>query len=118
MHPLPNYDRALIEDSKLVDYALNPQSERGQHKARVFARALGFALSNWQQCKQAILAALPEQPATLTGETVFGKKYEVVLPITGPNGRTVDVITIWQFDRLADGVQYADVPPPVTLYVP
>jgi hypothetical protein len=33
MNPLPNWERALIEDSKLVEYALNPQSERGQHKA-------------------------------------------------------------------------------------
>ena len=29
MHPLPNYARAVIEDSKLVRYALNPENERG-----------------------------------------------------------------------------------------
>ncbi len=34
MNPLPNKERAMIEDSKLVSYALNPQSERGRHKAR------------------------------------------------------------------------------------
>jgi hypothetical protein len=43
---LPNYASAVIEDSKLVSYALNPHSERGQHKARVFEHALGFNLSN------------------------------------------------------------------------
>jgi hypothetical protein len=32
----------VIEDSKLVSYALNPQSERGQHKAQVFESALGL----------------------------------------------------------------------------
>jgi hypothetical protein len=118
MIPLPNCEQAVIEDSKLVRYALNPDSERGQHKARVFARTLGFNLSNWELLKQAILAALPAQPATLTSETVFGKKYEVVMPITGPNGRTVNVITVWQFDRLPESVQYADVPRLVTLYLP
>lgn len=44
--------------------------------------------------------------------------YEVVVPITGPNGRTVDVITIWQFDRLPDGVRCADMPRLVTRYIP
>jgi len=53
----------------------------------------------------------------LTSETAFGKKYEVVIPITGPNGRMVDVRTIWQFDRLPESGQYADAPRLVTLYL-
>jgi len=118
MTPLPNCEQAVIEDSKLVRYALNPHSERGQHKARAFERTLGFNLLNWDLLKQAILAALPARLATVTSETVFGKKYEVVVPITGPNGRTVDVLTVWQFDRLPDSVQYADAPRLVTLYLP
>jgi hypothetical protein len=67
--------------------------------------------------EQAIVEALPTRPAHLTSETVFGKKYEVVIPITGPNGRTVDVRTIWQFDRLPESGQYADAPRLVTLYL-
>ena len=118
MAPLPNCAHAIIEDSKLVHYALNPHSERGQHKARVFAQALGFNLSNWERLKQAIIEALPARPATVTSETAFGKKYEVVVPITGPNGRTVDVLTVWQFDRLPNSGQYADAPRLVTLYLP
>jgi hypothetical protein len=118
MAPLPNCEHAIIEDSKLVCYALNPHSERGQHKARVFAQALGFNLSNWELLKQAIVEALPARQATVTSETVFGKKYEVIVPITGPNGRTVDVLTVWQFDRLPNSGQYADAPRLVTLYLP
>jgi hypothetical protein len=118
MNPLPNHEEAVIEDSKFVRYALNPQSDRGQHKARVFESALGYNLTNWERLKQAILDALPFRPATLTSETIFGKKYEIVVPITGATGRTVDVITIWQFDRLPDGVHYAKAPRLVTLYIP
>jgi hypothetical protein len=118
MHPLPNWEEAVIEDSKFVSYALDPQSGRGQHKAQVFESVLGFNLSNWEQLKQAILDALPSRSATLTSETVFGRKYEVVVPITGANGRTVEMITIWQFDRLPDGVQFANAPRLVTLYSP
>jgi hypothetical protein len=116
MNPLPNKERAMIEDSKLVSYALNPQSERGRHKARVFESALGFNLSNWEQLKKAILDALPHREATQTSEMAFGQKYEVVLPITGPNRRTVNVMTVWQFDRLDDRT-FSDVPRLVTLYV-
>ena len=39
MHPLPNYEEAVIEDSKFVSYALDPQSGRGQHKAWVLDSA-------------------------------------------------------------------------------
>ncbi len=116
MNPLPNLERAVIEDSKRVDYALNPLSERGQHKARVFESALGFNLSNWEQLKQAILDLLPHHEATLTSETAFGRKYEVLLSITGPNGRTASVMTVWQFDRLPDGA-LNDAPRLVTLYI-
>ena len=115
-NPLPNCDSALIEDSKLVGYALNPHSERGRHKARVFNSALGFNLSNWEQLKQAILETLPYYEATLTGQTAFGKKYKVVLPITGINRRTANVITIWQFDGLPDGT-FNDYPRLITLYI-
>jgi hypothetical protein len=118
MNPLPNHEEAVIEDSKFVRYALNPQSDRGQHKARVFESALGYNLTNWERLKQAILDALPFRPATLTSETIFGKKYEIVVPITGATGRTVDVITIWQFDHLPDGVHYGKAPRLVTLYIP
>ena len=116
VNPLPGYEHAVIEDSKLLDYALNPQSERGQHKAQVFEKALGFNLSNYEQLKQAILSTLSYHEAKSTKETVFGKKYEVRLPITGPNGRTVDLMTVWQFDRQPDGT-FSDFPRLVTLYV-
>ena len=116
MNLLPNHKRAIIEDSKLIHYALNPQNERGRHKARVFESTLGFNLSNWTQLKEAILDALPHHEATSTGETVFGKKFEVVLSITGLNGRTVDVMTVWQFDCLDDRT-FSDVPRLVTVYV-
>ena len=116
MNLLPNHEHAVIEDSKLIHYALNSQNERGRHKARVFESALGFNLSNWTLLKEAILDALPYHEATLTSETVFGKKFEVVLSITGLNGRTVDVMTVWQFDCL-DNRTFSNVPRLVTVYV-
>ncbi len=39
---LPNGERAVVDIIKLQDYCLNPAHPRGQHKARVFAAALGL----------------------------------------------------------------------------
>lgn len=116
MSRLPNFIQAVIEDSKLLDYALNPENERGRHKARVFQSALGFNLANWQMLRQAILEGLPDYDALLTSETPFGAKYRVTLSITGPNDRKADVLTIWQFDRLPDGTLNSR-PRLVTLYI-
>jgi len=113
---LPNHEDAFIEDGKLVEYALNPGSERGRHKARVFETALGFSMANWQQLKEAILDALPACEARFRSETASGRKYEVVAPVRGPNGRTVEVMTVWQFDRQPDDT-FANAPRLVTLYV-
>jgi hypothetical protein len=117
LNPLPGGERAVIEESKLVDYTLNPHSEDGRHKARVFESALGFNLSNWIQLKQAILAALPHHPAALTSETALGRKYEALLAITAPNGRSVGGLTVWQFDPLPNGT-LNDQPHLVTLSIP
>jgi hypothetical protein len=115
--PLPNCQRTIIEDSKLLEYALSPENERGRHKARLFARVLGFTRANWQELRQAILNALPYCNAAPQSETPFGKKYTVVVPVTGPNARTADVLTVWQYDRRPDGT-LRDMPRLVTLYLP
>jgi hypothetical protein len=97
IHPnvLPNCEKAEIPRSKLAEYALDPLHAEGQHKARVFRSALGFEQSNWEDLKNAILTELPYNEAVFKSEGKYGKKYEVVLPITGPNGNTTDVITAW-----------------------
>ena len=102
-NPLPNCENAIIEDSKLIEYALNPDSASGKHKARVFQSALGFNLTNWQLLKQAILDTLPQYKAQFKSETIFGKKYTVELLVTGPNGNSAPILTAWQFDRQLDG---------------
>ena len=113
---LPNHRAAIIETGKLEDYALNPTNERGRQKARVFERVLGFTRDNWQQLRQAILDELSTCAAAPQSETPFGRKFTVVIPITGPNGRTADITTVWQYDRLASGA-LSDTPRLVTLYL-
>jgi hypothetical protein len=92
---LPRAREATIPTAKLVSYALDPSHERGRHKARVFASALGITTSDWRYLHDQILEKLPEGEVTSTHITPFGIAYEVILMIDGLNGRTAPVITTW-----------------------
>jgi hypothetical protein len=92
---LPNYEKAVIPRSKLEDYALNPASTDGRHKARLFKSILGFERFDWETLAKAILDALPYHEALLAGEGLWGRKYLVALTILGLNGNTGIVETVW-----------------------
>jgi hypothetical protein len=106
-HPraLSNWQEARIAEAKLRLYVLNPahaSGAKGTHKARVFRAALGFDQSNWELLRDSILEELPYHEATLGHEDEYGIRYNVVLPITGPNGRTAEVMTAWIVRPVAD----------------
>jgi hypothetical protein len=92
---LPRAREATIPTAKLVSYALDPSHERGQHKARVFASALGIAAGDWRYLHDQILAKLPDGLVRSTRITPFGVAYEVVVMIDGLNRRTASVVTTW-----------------------
>lgn len=97
VHPqaLPNWQNVWISRPKLEGYILNPDHDPGMHKARVFKSALGFEQNDWELLRQCILDELPYHASTLRAQGLFGKEFEVVLPITGPNQQTANVITGW-----------------------
>jgi Domain of unknown function (DUF6883) len=92
---LPRGGEARIPTDKLVRYALDLSHERGRHKARVLASALGIAAADWRYLHDQILAALPEAEVRGTRITPFGVGYEVVVMIDGLNGATQPVVTTW-----------------------
>ncbi len=103
-HPkaLPNYQNAEIPPDKLTKYALNPThttqvwgKSSGKDKAHVFKSVLGFEKANWELLKESILAELPYSEAFLGHEDEYGQRYNVTLPLTGPNGNTANVLTAW-----------------------
>jgi hypothetical protein len=111
---LPGYENAEIEPAKLRDYCLNPDHDTGQHKARVFASALGIGSEDWLYLASQIHARLPECPVTRITPTPWGACYEVVMMIDGRNGAQHPVITAWfiaprgPVPRLASA--YVDIP--------
>lgn len=123
--PLPAADQASFDMGKLVNYALSPDNPRGRDKARVFAAALGVGPEHAEMIHRQILDQLPHLAAVRpdpSGGAVrtdrYGERFNVVVPVTGPTGRTVDVMTAWIYDRASDrrGAQ-SGMPRLATLFV-
>jgi hypothetical protein len=87
-------------DDKLWKYLLNPDHESGGPKAKWFEQALGFNRENAPDLAKQIV--FDGSKAVETSVTQFGTKYNQVIPITGPNGKTIDVTFAWI--RNNDGV--------------
>ena len=87
--------RLVVDPRKFVDYALNPESPSGRHKAIVFARVLGFTRENYADLMRQIEQLALEGEVDFHSEDGFGRRYTVDLPIRGTEGREAMVRTGW-----------------------
>ena len=91
---LPNAECAAIDPAKLRDYLLNAGHADGASKAAFLALA-GYRPENWRQLEHdlrsqhAVADAMPGRPSP------YGRKYEIVGPLLGPNGAVLMVRTVW-----------------------
>lgn len=92
---LPNFEKATINPKKLTEYALNPEHPVGGNKAKVFESALGYNKSNAEELMNQVYSKLPQCEAVEGLVDQYGKRFTVNMPITGPNGNTVNVRTGW-----------------------
>jgi len=98
---LPNAQMAVIDQAKLVDYLLNVDHLYGGPKAGLL-RSLGYAVDEWRQLELDIRTQLLVHDVALARETPWGVRYEIVAPLVGPAGKTVQFRSIWQIDRGTD----------------
>jgi hypothetical protein len=90
---LPHSDSAEIPPEKLRDYLLSAAHPIGRFKS-VFFRALGYKADGYEALDKGIRTILSgDAEAVETGG--FGTKYLVRGVLTGPNGRTAAIITVW-----------------------
>jgi hypothetical protein len=86
---LPNADRAFVDMAKLRSYCLNANHRRGQHKARVFAAALGLTAEDAEFLRDALLSAVQSYDAVPTEEIEYGQLYVLDFPVSRPVGRAM-----------------------------
>ena len=93
MNLLPRLNEAVIPIEKLTQYALNV--DKDENKTIAFELALGYNESNADKLIANIKSNLHRFPAKIKGDKGFGQTYEVVMSITGENGKTARVLTGW-----------------------
>lgn len=94
INPIKNTaETQLSVDQKLANYLLDKQHPVGGSKAEWFDGALGFNNTNSNELAKQIV--FDSSKAVKTAETQFGTKYDQVIPITGTNGRTINVKFGW-----------------------
>lgn len=96
-YSLPRLDDAVIPVEKLTRYALDAKNE--PDKARAFERALGYTAENAQELINNIREHLSEFEAVEKPDRGFGPRYQVILRLTGPNGKAANLLTAWLDDR-------------------
>lgn len=90
---------AKIPDEKLTEYALNFEHPTGKEKAKAFKEALGYTKESYADLKAKILDSFNEKELVYKREDKYGKRYEQIMQITGPNGKTANVLTAWIKDN-------------------
>jgi hypothetical protein len=82
MKLLPNYQKAVIPNEKIFDYCLNPNHERGRHKAKVFKKVFGLTQQDGELLKSAILEQLDRFEIETVKENKFGVIFTLPMRIT------------------------------------
>jgi SPP1 gp7 family putative phage head morphogenesis protein len=115
---LLNADQAIIDvPGKLAGYSLNPEHERGGHKAKVIKAALGLGPEHADMVAAQIRARLPLlDEIRQKGADERGVRFNVYIPIKGVNGRSIDVLSAWIYDIEEDSPGVIKTRPRLTTF--
>lgn len=96
---LPNYKEAIIPSEKFTKYALDISNPKGKDKARAFEKALGYNLNNADKLIENIREHIDKFNAVEKPDKGYGKVYEIIMSLTGENGKIANVKTGWLIDK-------------------
>jgi len=86
--------QAIISVDKLRDYVLSSSHPDGRAKAAYLA-GLGYTRDGWRQLEADLRTQHLAVDAVPGRASPYGLKYEIVGSLTGPNGRSGRVRTVW-----------------------
>lgn len=115
---LHNAERAVFLPEKLTRYSMNPHHPTGRDKARVWKAALGMDARHAGMVEEQVMARLGSVAATKGKHDRYGERYEALVPVTGPDGRTVDVLAAWIYKRDKKTGSVSTRPRLTTCYIP
>jgi hypothetical protein len=83
---------AEIADGKLTAYLLVP---RAVDDKSAFLRQAGFSPSDWHLLRDELRRLIAHVDAAPDRHDAYGTFYRVEGPLTGPNGKKLEVVTVW-----------------------
>ncbi len=89
-------ENAIIAHEKLTGYLLRPRDE---HDKSGFLAIGGYTSDYAAQLESDIRSLLRTLEATPAGETPYGAKFVIRGILTGPNGRTLRVVSVWMLEK-------------------
>ena len=84
---------AKIPEEKFTKYALDPV--RQPDKAEAFRKALGYTIDNSKELIEKVNEMFDPDKLLSRGANEYGDKFEQIMEITGPNGKTAYIKTGW-----------------------
>jgi hypothetical protein len=94
---LPNRENAFIQPQKLIGYLLSKTHSVGKSKAKLL-RTVGFNETNVDILEQELLTIARSQPIKEVISSPHGTKHIIEAELTAPNGRILQLRTVWIID--------------------
>jgi hypothetical protein len=91
---LPNADRAVVPQRKILEYLLNFDHVDGAAKAGFFTR-FGYSRENWSALADALRRHALLQPVVSRRHGEHGELFEITGPISTPDGRNPRITSVW-----------------------
>ncbi|MBQ9046833.1 MAG: hypothetical protein IJ120_02925 [Solobacterium sp.] len=97
---MPNAEKAVTPREKFINYSLNPDNPNARGKAEAYEKGLGYTKENADglisQVHDYVTAG--KKPYEVS-QSEYGTKFKFRIPVTGPNGKTKNVIAVYQIDN-------------------
>lgn len=95
---LANCENAVVDQTKVTDYLLNPKHPYGASKAQFFT-GFGFCIERWEEMAELLKEHGGSHEISTMRETGFGLRYSVDGELNAPDGRHPNIRTVWQMDE-------------------
>ena len=95
---LPNYEGAIVPESKITGYLLSIRHRDGRSKAEFFIQ-LGFSLAAWEELVRALLRHVVENEVAKIEDSPFGTRYTIEGQLLAPGGKTAVIRSVWFIEK-------------------
>ena len=106
---LPNYEDAIVPETKITGYLLSIKHRDGRSKAEFFIQ-LGFSPAAWEELVKALLRHIADNEIAKIEDSPFGTRYTIEGLLFAPEGKTAVVRSVWFIE------EGEDIPRFVTAY--